>query len=580
MGFFLSRGITVGIDISDRSIEIVGLEGRGKKVRLAYGNRVEFDEGLVEHGRIVDRKGLHDLVEGLLVKSDIRLSRVREVVFGLPERQSYLHVFSVGSVKSNEDRGRLVQEEMSRMVPLPFEEVLTAHAFRHRGKSIEDIVAVSADRAVVSEWQDFFSSLGVDSLRIVPETAAVAAALLPKNKTAVCVADLGARVSSLFLVDSEGLHLTHSFPRAGNFLTKLVAGAGGLTLAEAEKVKMSKELGATDDNISDALLGGVMEMAEEIKTFLAYASKKKVPPVGGLILVGGTSLLRGLPEALSMGLKIPVSLGCVDIIPEGKKVEYAGGISLASVGLRRTDGLVPVFAGIPSDEAGRKEVRSASDVARTPVTETSAETDADSDETKKLRKQKIILGTIVVCGIMLISIAILMQSRMERQRESEMFSLQTNFSTVQRFELSVSVAVSPDELTGDRVAGRIFSETLVMRADADEAVAFSRINAGRGLKDSESVWAKPVSVESSAVPVVVGSVSETEFTVSWLVYDESAVNAMASGRMSDGLAGRDIKFAISNVEKLDVSSSDNPNVYVMTAAVSVALEKELENFSF
>ncbi|PIP24674.1 MAG: hypothetical protein COX33_00685, partial [Candidatus Nealsonbacteria bacterium CG23_combo_of_CG06-09_8_20_14_all_36_125] len=106
--------------------------------------------------------------------------------------------------------------------------------------------------------------------------------------------------------------------------------------------------------IFEALIPALVDLTQQIKRYLEYyqthASHEHLPPdgkgVSKILLCGGGANLKGLPELLSLELRIPTELGnpWINILAEGKKVSklpfekslsYTTAIGLALRGIKQ-----------------------------------------------------------------------------------------------------------------------------------------------------------------------------------------------------------------------------------------------------
>ena len=143
----------------------------------------------------------------------------------------------------------------------------------------------------------------------------------------------------------------------------------GVTLAEAERLKIKHgleekikiKIGDEKTNLKkergkifEALVPALIDLVQQIKKYLDYyqthASHEHLPPdgkgVSKILLCGGGANLKGLPELLSLKLKIPVEIGnpWINILSEGKKevaelsfeesLKYTTALGLALRGIR------------------------------------------------------------------------------------------------------------------------------------------------------------------------------------------------------------------------------------------------------
>ena len=83
---------SIGIDVADRSIELVEIQKERQGVVVKKWNRVNLEPGIVNKGLIEDEEKLRKSVVSLFEKAKPDAIRGRSVVFGIPETHVYTHV--------------------------------------------------------------------------------------------------------------------------------------------------------------------------------------------------------------------------------------------------------------------------------------------------------------------------------------------------------------------------------------------------------------------------------------------------------------------------------------------------------
>jgi hypothetical protein len=457
MSFFSFKKTTVGIDIFDQAIEVVQLQKSGSKISVVNKGRTILAPGLIVQGKVTDKKLLADTLSSLLVKSKISLVGHKAVVFGLPDSQSYVYNFSTKVIKGNKYDDQVLAE-LTKIVPIPVEELTVGYTLGFVKKDNIDIISVGGDKHVVRDWQDFFFGLGAKKVLIAPE------------KTAT---EIGRAVS--VEVGLEG----------------------------------------------------------------SKASKKSVKKV------------------------------------DSSEQEYIEATGLAISGIDSETFRVPFFDDLLLNHETIKKVITQEN-SKQESEETAEEiviTD-NVDEDQKVRKQKITLAVISIVGLVVVGLLFMYQANQEQKKQAELAAKKTNFSVVQAFNVDIPVAVDNQELSTGRIGGRLFVDNITTQAEIEEATAFSKIKAGQNLAIGEKLWDTPVlslaDKKNTKAPL-----SNKKYTVTWLIYNDNETNILATNKVSDTFNPLGIKFAISNIEKTAINQSDNPQVYLLTVILSIALEKEL-----
>ena len=163
MKFNFWRTSAVGLDIADTSLEAAELIKGPRQIKVRSLSRQGLSAGVVERGVIKDTAKLAAAVRSLLAAAKPLPIRAKKIYFGLPDSQVYLYSFSVPELpKSNKELNDLVWRAASENVPLnPDELAISFQAFR--AGTAGQIVVAAISRAVLTQWQIFFSVVGLGS---------------------------------------------------------------------------------------------------------------------------------------------------------------------------------------------------------------------------------------------------------------------------------------------------------------------------------------------------------------------------------------------------------------------------------
>jgi cell division protein FtsA len=177
--------------------------------------------------------------------------------------------------------------------------------------------------------------LALDKARVAPQhhtvsaLAAAEAALDRKQKEAgTCVVDIGAGTTNLSVIEDGEIQHVAVIPMGGTHITNdLAIGLKtDLEIAEAVKLKharlgetVDKPIRILVDEVAHNFSGGDVNMIVEarVEELLEYVEKelqrihraRKLP--GGIVIVGGSSVLPGLAEFAREKLQLPARIGKV-----------------------------------------------------------------------------------------------------------------------------------------------------------------------------------------------------------------------------------------------------------------------------
>src|SRR3989344_3896884 len=293
----------VGLAISDHIIEVVELVVSEKPQIRARG-RVEIEPGVIVRGRIKDAKKLADFVKKAFDDAKPTPIKRGHIVMGLPEPQTYLHVFHTKSKTEEEITGEIILA-----IPIDKEELVCAWRVMHESPAGRQILAVATSRNAVEEWRAFCQSLGLSVDFFDIEILAIFRNVFQEfPKEPVCLLDIGGITTTISIFAEHGLEYTRSVYVAGGHITQEVATALKISLVDAEAKKKSLGLGDRGEPIFFALVRALEPIVREARGVIEYFTRSSGRPVKELVLVGGSSRMPALDEYLGTNLGIPVKV--------------------------------------------------------------------------------------------------------------------------------------------------------------------------------------------------------------------------------------------------------------------------------
>jgi type IV pilus assembly protein PilM len=304
---------TAGVDVSASSIKLVTLEERTTGLVLASYGEEKLPEGAFTSADITDAAAVAKALGSLARGKGANIANI-----ALPESRTYL--FEADVPGANRAAWSVALEQhLDEYVPLPPSEV--AYDFIPAGKVGEQthLVAVGYARRVIGESLDAFEQAGIGVRSIESELFSIPRALLkPGDPSTVLIIDIGKTTTKLIVVADRLPRYATTLDIGGHALTLAVQKHFGVTEEEAKRVKADRGLVASDGNEEylAAMLSTVSAIREEIARRLDYWQTRAVAggthePVSRALIVGGNATVKGLPEYLASGLKIPVELGDV-----------------------------------------------------------------------------------------------------------------------------------------------------------------------------------------------------------------------------------------------------------------------------
>lgn len=304
---------TVGVDMSASGIKIAVLKERPGGLELVDCAEERLPIGSFASADITDSAAIIKGLANLSKKHGVRLANI-----AMPESRTYLFETDVPG-RSPSEWATAFEQRIDEYVPLAPGEVAFDLARAGTRGDLTHVVGVGYAKRMIQQSIDVFEKAGIQVRSIESELFSIPRALLsPGDPSTVLIIDLGKTTTKLIVVSSRLPRYATTLDIGGHALTLAVQKHFGVTEEEAKRVKADRGLVASAENQEylAAMMSTMSAIREEIVRRLDYWQTRATDgsgrePVTRAIIVGGNASLKGLPEYLAAGLKIPVSLGDV-----------------------------------------------------------------------------------------------------------------------------------------------------------------------------------------------------------------------------------------------------------------------------
>lgn len=323
LGLFKSPAF--GLDISDYSVELISLTGFIEKPRLSAMGRVILDPGVVENGKILDKKRLAESLRRLTEKPKFGRLKTKNLIFALPESKSFIHIADLPNNLKQKEEKKYIQFQISQTFPFSLEELYLDSRIRRRD-GLSEVILVAVCKEIVDEYLEVFENLKLRPFCLTIESESLSRALID-TKDPVLITDIGARTTNFSLFVEKELKFSFDLGLAGNQFTKSLAERLKIPIEKAEilkkKVGLNPEL--EEGKVFLTLQRSIQKIIWEINKIEKYFREKENKEIQKIILAGGSAMLPYLPEYLVQNLQKPVIIGDpwtkinIDIL---KKKEY------------------------------------------------------------------------------------------------------------------------------------------------------------------------------------------------------------------------------------------------------------------
>jgi len=312
----------VGIDISDRSIKLVEIEGQDIPVlRTMCWSPLEAN--LMRRGVVQDVPAVTQALREAMGKCRPVPVAGSDVVASIPEVQSFVRVLDLPEMKEHEV-DEAVRWAVKRHIPFDLESVYLDWepvGGAKEGDKFRQVLVGAAQRDVVDPLLQALDNIGLNVVALELETQAILRCLLPMDEneaseiSGVLTVDLGATLTNVVFFDRGAIRFTTSIQWGGDDLTQKLAHELSMTPAEAVEQKARVGVTPSGGEIKDTasvLRAAVIDLANRVarvvqEMTVQLGTEQRVKTI---LISGGGASLEGLVDVFgNIFVGIPVQLG-------------------------------------------------------------------------------------------------------------------------------------------------------------------------------------------------------------------------------------------------------------------------------
>jgi type IV pilus assembly protein PilM len=299
------KGSSMGLDISETTCKMVELIKSGDSYELLNFSVVPIKPG-----------ALKETIQSIFQSAVNPSTNLYTAVLGKGTLIRYIDMPRM----SLEDLRRSIDVEADKYFPFPKDQIYTdCYILDSRGSDNKMPVLIAASRkSIIDERIKLLSEAGLpaDFISLNPIALANALHVLGGNgasknaqntepgSTAVAVLDIGETVSTLLITVDNLPRFTRDVHIGGAELTKRIANSLGITMEEAEKLKLNQ--GEQKQDVLNACEAVLLNLITEIRLSFDYFTTEYNFQINKLLLVGGTSRFDNVIEFFANHLGIEV----------------------------------------------------------------------------------------------------------------------------------------------------------------------------------------------------------------------------------------------------------------------------------
>lgn len=319
-------GSVIGVDIGFSSVKVVQIKAeQGRLILETYGEIATGPYGDLAVGQAINLNNEQavTLLNDLFREANVT-TRVGAVA--IPMRSSLLVTMEVPEV-SEKEMSQVIQLEARKYVPVPISEVAldwwvipkkideeitipTRERASLKTKMVEVLVA-AIHKDTLTQYDAISRAANLETRFFEIETFAAIRAGLGTELSATAILDLGAGTAKMTIVDYGIVRVSHTINKGAQDITTAVSRSLGVSFAKAEEIKRKVGLleRVGEENIAPTVSPMIEYIFSEVNQVILDYQRKYSRSVNKIILIGGGSLLAGLPEVAKGLVETPIVLG-------------------------------------------------------------------------------------------------------------------------------------------------------------------------------------------------------------------------------------------------------------------------------
>jgi type IV pilus assembly protein PilM len=304
----------IGLDIGTFAVRAAELVFSNTGPKVVRFGQLTLPNGAVVAGEVIDT---HAVAATLRRLWDGAGFRGREVVLGLANQKVFVREAEMTAM-SDEDLAAAFQFQDAEILPVSPDEAYVdfqrlEDLLDAEGNQRVRLLVAAAQKSMVAAHLEALELAGLRALRLDPLPLALVRSIgtsglatLEEGASCEALVCIGAGVTTIVVHEGGIPRFVRFLPDGSAAATEAVMEALGTEFDQAEAAKRAAD---APPEILAALVPAVDKLVEEIRSSIAfYIAQHPECPVGRVILAGGGSRTRDLPERLSRAAGLPVSL--------------------------------------------------------------------------------------------------------------------------------------------------------------------------------------------------------------------------------------------------------------------------------
>lgn len=588
-----------GIDIADRSLEIVEINRQDDQITVTNKFRTEIEPGIVENGSIVKPDKLAEIIQKLIFVNGENLLKAERFVFGMPDNQVFTHIFEI-SQQRKKLMTSLIPNEVQISIPIKAEDLMYNYCILNEDATDKDIriLIIAVRKSEVIKWQKFWEKLNIKVEIFDIETLAIYRGLFKeKISQPVCLVDVGSVNTIISVFNPNGLFYSFDLKCAGDNLTQKIIDynqikGNKLSWADAENIK--KASGILDLPAEQSLTGVLKEtlkpIIEEIFQTLKFYQQKTGEQVAELIFLGGTCQMPGIYNFLSSFFSsTTISQSQKDFLihdsnPDDASKDYSAGelkVSLGKIYLeaglgieyieafgfarRGADVTLPNDLTVPTLSLKEEEGK---------VKKVQEKIKSNQDKKKyslwfhwaQEHRREMQLAAVVFIGIIVVIASFAFRSYSAKKA----INMANNdlFPNKKIIEYQLPLLLDTTERKADKINVKTYRRTIKEPMEYDAALALAEFEANKKIVNGEKVWPEPLNKVTDKNKLIF------PLEINLLIYPENDCRTIFINKIKNIIKQ---EFLINSFAITGISRDEKTGNYLMSSKIEIAAKNVIDD---
>ena len=311
----------LALDLGTSSLKLAELElGRSGPVLKKFAI-APIEPGMVSGGEIVDVGSVGQVLDAALKSIKTKRKNIATAMWGTSVIVKKISMPKMDANLISEQ----IKWEAEQYIPFDINEIsLDYHILRGAKENTEsmDVLIVAAKQEFLFRFVETIESANLRCSVIDVSGFALAncfEANYGKVNGAVALLNIGSGVTNFVVVDSGDVIFSRDISVGGSIFTSDINKALGVSLSEAESLKISASYGQeVPDEVNGVIAATNEQVVDEIRgSFDFYNATSNGTPISRTFVSGGAIYTPGLMDLLSKGLGVPY-----EVLDPFQKISY------------------------------------------------------------------------------------------------------------------------------------------------------------------------------------------------------------------------------------------------------------------